>query len=169
MIGAFTLTLTTGLNIDGGGGGAIHNSGTLTITNTTISNSITTVSGAGGAIISFATLTVSNSTFAGNSAGNGGGANGAAEGGAAQVWIGTLGYSEAIDRLVTATSSEASDDPLAETLEAAGVEVFRGPLDDVLGRFAGAVAGLDDDDRMLRLTADHLKTMRLFALRIEGL
>ncbi|NGM49187.1 NTP transferase domain-containing protein [Caulobacter sp. 602-2] len=59
-----------------------------------------------------------------------------------------------IERLVTATSSEASDDPLAETLEAAGVDVFRGPLDDVLGRFAGAVAGLDDDDLMLRLTAD---------------
>lgn len=59
-----------------------------------------------------------------------------------------------IDRLIAATSNEASDDPLAQALEAAGVEVFRGSLDDVLGRFAGAVAGLADDDLMLRLTAD---------------
>lgn len=59
-----------------------------------------------------------------------------------------------IDRLVAATSDQASDDPLAQALDAAGVEVFRGSLDDVLGRFAGAVAGLGDNDLMLRLTAD---------------
>jgi spore coat polysaccharide biosynthesis protein SpsF len=59
-----------------------------------------------------------------------------------------------IDRLIAATSDQASDDSLAQVLKAAGVEVFRGSLDDVLGRFAGAVAGLDDDDLMLRLTAD---------------
>ncbi|MFT4253643.1 MAG: glycosyltransferase family protein [Caulobacter sp.] len=59
-----------------------------------------------------------------------------------------------LDRLVVATSEDASDDVLAETLEAAGVDLFRGPLDDVLARFAGAVAGFADDDLVLRLTAD---------------
>ncbi|AYV45007.1 flagellin modification protein FlmC [Caulobacter flavus] len=59
-----------------------------------------------------------------------------------------------IERLIAATSDQASDDALARALEAAGVEVFRGSLDDVLGRFAGAVAGLEEDDQMLRLTAD---------------
>jgi spore coat polysaccharide biosynthesis protein SpsF len=44
-----------------------------------------------------------------------------------------------IDRLVVATSIDASDDVLAETLTAAGETVFRGPLDDVLARFVGAL------------------------------
>ena len=43
-----------------------------------------------------------------------------------------------IDRLVVATSVEASDDPLAAWCAASGVDVFRGPLDDVLARFAAA-------------------------------
>ncbi len=59
-----------------------------------------------------------------------------------------------LDRLIVATSDDASDDVLAETLEAAGIEAFRGPLDDVLARFAGAIEGLADDDLVLRLTAD---------------
>lgn len=59
-----------------------------------------------------------------------------------------------IDRLVLATSDAASDDGLAQTMEAAGVETYRGALDDVLGRFAGAAAGLGDQDDVLRLTAD---------------
>lgn len=58
-----------------------------------------------------------------------------------------------IDRLVVATSREASDDVLATTLEAAGVEVFRGPLDDVLARFLGALAAWPAD-HLVRLTAD---------------
>lgn len=38
-------------------------------------------------------------------------------------------------RIVVATSVEASDDPLAAYVRTLGVEVFRGPLDDVVGRF----------------------------------
>jgi spore coat polysaccharide biosynthesis protein SpsF len=58
-----------------------------------------------------------------------------------------------IDRLVVATSDQPSDDPLAETLRAADVEVFRGPLDDVLARFLGALAAFPAE-HVVRLTAD---------------
>jgi spore coat polysaccharide biosynthesis protein SpsF len=58
-----------------------------------------------------------------------------------------------IDRLVVATSREASDDELAHTLAAEGVEVFRGPLDDVLVRFTGALEAFPAD-HVVRLTAD---------------
>src|SRR6185369_5526759 len=59
----------------------------------------------------------------------------------------------AIDQLVVATSDQASDDPLATILEEAGVEVFRGPLDDVLTRFIGALAAWPAE-HVVRLTGD---------------
>lgn len=58
-----------------------------------------------------------------------------------------------IDRLVVATSDQASDDRLAAVLKDAGVAVFRGPLDDVLGRFLGALAA-HPAEQVVRLTAD---------------
>lgn len=58
-----------------------------------------------------------------------------------------------IDRIVVATSEEASDDPLAAALGGAGVSVFRGPLEDVLARFVGA-ARQEDADQVVRLTGD---------------
>ncbi|ACG79008.1 flagellin modification protein FlmC [Phenylobacterium zucineum HLK1] len=61
--------------------------------------------------------------------------------------------SRRLDRLVVATSVDPSDDPLAEVLEGAGVEVFRGPLDDVLARFIGALDAWPAK-AVVRLTAD---------------
>jgi spore coat polysaccharide biosynthesis protein SpsF len=61
---------------------------------------------------------------------------------------------ETLDRLVVATSDDPSDDPLATHLQGLGVEVFRGPLHDVLGRFVGAVEALGIDGDVVRLTAD---------------
>ncbi|RAK51407.1 cytidylyltransferase domain-containing protein [Phenylobacterium deserti] len=58
-----------------------------------------------------------------------------------------------IDQLLVATSVEASDDRLAVTLAGAGVEVFRGPLDDVLARFIGALQAYPAE-HVVRLTAD---------------
>jgi spore coat polysaccharide biosynthesis protein SpsF len=58
-----------------------------------------------------------------------------------------------IDRLVVATSDQASDDVLAQVLQAAGVDVFRGPLDNVLARFLGALVAFPAD-HVVRLTAD---------------
>lgn len=64
-----------------------------------------------------------------------------------------LARSERIDRLVVATSIDTSDDPLEAELVARGVEVRRGPLHDVVGRFAGVVAELAPQ-HIVRLTAD---------------
>lgn len=58
-----------------------------------------------------------------------------------------------LGRLVVATSLDPSDDPLAELLSAAGVDVFRGPLDDVLARYIGALDAWSSDV-VVRLTAD---------------
>ncbi|WP_411286437.1 cytidylyltransferase domain-containing protein [Phenylobacterium sp.] len=58
-----------------------------------------------------------------------------------------------IGQLVVATSTDASDDPLADVAADAGVEVYRGPLDDVLARFAGALAA-HPADHLVRLTGD---------------
>ena len=59
-----------------------------------------------------------------------------------------------LERIVVATSEDPSDDILAETLAGAGVEVVRGPLDDVLGRFLKVIEILDLTGDMVRLTAD---------------
>jgi spore coat polysaccharide biosynthesis protein SpsF len=61
---------------------------------------------------------------------------------------------ETLERLVVATSDDASDDPLTAHLVGMGVEVFRGPLHDVLGRFVGAVETLGLSGDLVRLTAD---------------
>lgn len=58
-----------------------------------------------------------------------------------------------IDRLVVATSTDPSDDALADTALKAGVEVARGSLDDVLDRFVQAAAP-HRPDWVVRLTGD---------------
>ena len=64
-----------------------------------------------------------------------------------------LRRSECLDELVVATSVDPSDDPLVRVLRDAGVEVRRGPLDDVVERFAGVAAEFPAD-QLVRLTAD---------------
>ena len=58
-----------------------------------------------------------------------------------------------LDRVVVATSTHVSDDPLVRMLDDARIGVHRGPLDDVVARFAGAVRAADPD-HVVRLTAD---------------
>ena len=58
-----------------------------------------------------------------------------------------------IDRIVVATSIDASDDALAELLTAEGVTVRRGPLDDVFERFRRVVEEMEPRT-IVRLTAD---------------
>ena len=65
-----------------------------------------------------------------------------------------LRRSQRIDRIIVATSEESSDDPLADALAALEVEVVRGPLNDVLGRFLLALDRAPDAEVVLRLTAD---------------
>jgi spore coat polysaccharide biosynthesis protein SpsF len=59
-----------------------------------------------------------------------------------------------IDKLVVATSTDPSDDPLAAYCESLGLSVFRGDLNDVLGRYRGALAEDPDAKAVVRLTAD---------------
>lgn len=59
-----------------------------------------------------------------------------------------------LERIVVATSHEASDDPLAEVLDQAGIAVHRGDLHDVLGRFGTALEQWDGAVDVVRLTAD---------------
>ena len=59
----------------------------------------------------------------------------------------------ALDKLVVATSTDASDDPLTVVCQSTGVECFRGPLDDVLERIYGAATTFGAD-HVVRLTGD---------------
>jgi spore coat polysaccharide biosynthesis protein SpsF len=54
---------------------------------------------------------------------------------------------------VVATSTDPSDDRLADVLAADGIAVFRGPLDDVLARFVGALDACPAE-HVVRLTGD---------------
>lgn len=58
-----------------------------------------------------------------------------------------------IDRLIVATSTDSSDDPLAQTLGANGIACFRGSLHDVLDRFYQAATGAGASC-VVRLTGD---------------
>jgi spore coat polysaccharide biosynthesis protein SpsF len=53
-----------------------------------------------------------------------------------------------------ATSDHPSDDILAATLAGAGLDLVRGPLEDVLGRFLKVIETLGLTGDMVRLTAD---------------
>ncbi len=59
-----------------------------------------------------------------------------------------------VDSLVVATSDDRSDDDLADVLAAAGVALFRGPLDDVLARYVGALDAFGPAEHVVRLTGD---------------
>ena len=59
-----------------------------------------------------------------------------------------------VDSLVVATSDDRSDDGLADVLAAAGVALFRGPLDDVLARYVGALDAFGPAEHVVRLTGD---------------
>lgn len=57
--------------------------------------------------------------------------------------------------VVVATSAELYDERIAGHLGSVGIDVVRGSLDDVLGRFVQATADLDPTDRVVRLTGDN--------------
>jgi spore coat polysaccharide biosynthesis protein SpsF (cytidylyltransferase family)/aryl-alcohol dehydrogenase-like predicted oxidoreductase len=57
--------------------------------------------------------------------------------------------------VVLATSADHSDDLLAALALEQGVRIYRGSLDDVLGRFLGCTADLEDADIIVRTTADN--------------
>jgi spore coat polysaccharide biosynthesis protein SpsF len=56
--------------------------------------------------------------------------------------------------LTVATSRQPEDDVIAAYCDEIGAGCYRGPLDDVLGRFIGALDAAGDPKTFLRLTAD---------------
>jgi spore coat polysaccharide biosynthesis protein SpsF len=64
-----------------------------------------------------------------------------------------LARCQAIDRLIVATSRDASDDAIADLCRELGVECFRGSLDDVLDRFYQAAIH-HAPEHVVRLTGD---------------
>lgn len=64
-----------------------------------------------------------------------------------------IGRATTLDRLIVATSEDPSDDPLVDAVRAAGIDVRRGPLDDVAARFASVIDEVGPD-HFVRLTAD---------------
>jgi spore coat polysaccharide biosynthesis protein SpsF len=71
-----------------------------------------------------------------------------------ELQIERIQRAERIDRLVLATSDDASDDPIAELCARIDVDVHRGPLADVLARYHGAAMAFGPADHIVRLTAD---------------
>ena len=59
-------------------------------------------------------------------------------------------------QILLATSDDAADDKLAQTFSDHGIEVFRGPLNDVLGRYYLATLNLASDWVVVRLTGDNV-------------
>lgn len=56
-----------------------------------------------------------------------------------------LERTRAVDVVCLATTTDPSDDPLCEIARDAGVEVYRGPIDDVMGRVLGAARAMGAD------------------------
>jgi spore coat polysaccharide biosynthesis protein SpsF len=65
-----------------------------------------------------------------------------------------LRRSRRIGNIVIATSNDPTDDPIAAWGRSAGVDLFRGDLHDVLGRFCAALEAWPEARTVLRLTAD---------------
>src|ERR1700761_759853 len=59
-----------------------------------------------------------------------------------------------LDRIAVATSTAPSDDGLAAMLALHDIPVHRGPLDDVLARYMGALGAFGPAEVLVRLTAD---------------
>jgi sialic acid synthase SpsE/spore coat polysaccharide biosynthesis protein SpsF (cytidylyltransferase family) len=62
---------------------------------------------------------------------------------------------EFLSSIVVATSDELADDPIAYFAKQRDAEIVRGDTEDVLQRFISAATSLDDDDVLVRFTADN--------------
>jgi len=68
-----------------------------------------------------------------------------------------ISRAQSLDAIVVATSTDPSDDPLAEVVAAEGFLVRRGDLNDVLSRFLAVVEEFGPED-VVRLTGDNALT-----------
>jgi len=70
--------------------------------------------------------------------------------------------------VIVATSSDTSDDALANYIYSSGLHVIRGSLDNVLARFIEATADLDDTSIVVRFTANNVVPDASFAHLLVG-
>ncbi|MCC5982034.1 MAG: glycosyltransferase family protein [Oceanicaulis sp.] len=70
-----------------------------------------------------------------------------------QLVIERLQRSATLSDIIVATSAEEADDPIVDLCASLAIPVARGSRDDVLARFAGALA-LTEADMIVRVTAD---------------
>lgn len=71
-----------------------------------------------------------------------------------EMVINRVARASQVDYTIVATSTEASDDPVASAAENAGARVIRGSQFDVLDRYYAALNTEPDVDIIVRLTAD---------------
>lgn len=69
-------------------------------------------------------------------------------------WVVRAATAAGVGRVIVATSTAPADDAIAALGAELGIDVVRGPEDDVLARFLQALAGLADDEVVVRLTGD---------------
>lgn len=69
-------------------------------------------------------------------------------------WVVRAARAAAVGDVVVATSTVPTDDGVARWAAGAGVDLVRGPEDDVLSRFLLAIEGLPASRTVVRLTAD---------------
>ena len=80
---------------------------------------------------------------------------------------------EIIDEIIVATTTLPIDDPLAAAAEQMGVKVFRGSALNVIDRFNQAALLLEENDTIMRITADNPlinqnATEKLLKLHLKG-
>jgi spore coat polysaccharide biosynthesis protein SpsF len=68
--------------------------------------------------------------------------------------LGRVARARSIDGVLVATSTDPSDDVLADFCAQAGIALVRGPLHDVLARYALALDSVPQCETVVRLTAD---------------
>lgn len=65
-----------------------------------------------------------------------------------------ISRAKTLERIIVATSTDTSDDPLEAVLAQRGIHVFRGSLPDVLDRFYHAALKVGSPTHIVRLTGD---------------
>ncbi len=65
-----------------------------------------------------------------------------------------LRRAQSLSRILVATSTNSEDDAIGDYCASVGVDCYRGNLDDVLGRFLGALEAFGPVETFVRLTAD---------------
>jgi len=78
-----------------------------------------------------------------------------------------------IQEIIVATSNNSADDPIEAYCQYLGISCIRGDKTDVFQRYMLACAGLDEEDHLVRITADNMfcrfdATLEIFSSHINN-